>query len=217
MSEVASRRELAQLMHQDAGREITQAFEVMNSNMSLAAGTLAALIAVLGAGELFRGKSSGVTAVLHGVPRLSSVSLIVLSISLPFLIRFFIRSVTAYQNLDRANGLQREAWRFLTGTRTWAAYQLYVKIYWEGWASSHKLSSLLWRNLKYGFFWIFAVAVAAISWAFVTSTGVSGRIAAAGILVVGIGWEAGTLINYRRHYFRMPSHEELARLKTLQG
>jgi hypothetical protein len=47
MSEVEERRALAQLMHQDAGREVTQAFEVMNSNMSFAAGLLATLIAVL--------------------------------------------------------------------------------------------------------------------------------------------------------------------------
>jgi hypothetical protein len=217
MPETLSRHDLAQLMYEDAGREITQAFGVLNSNMSLAAGTLAALIAVLGAGELFGGKSNGTQTALHGVPRLSSVSLIVLSVSLPFLIRFFIRSVTAYQNLIRANSLQRESWRFMMGARTWTAYRLFVKLYWDDWATPESLSKLVWASLKYGFFWIFAIAVAVITWAFVTSVGLSARLAAMGILLVGIGWEAGTMYNFRRHYFSMPSQKDLDRLQELQA
>jgi hypothetical protein len=37
----------------DAGREITQAFDTLTNNLTLAGGTLAALLAVIGAGELF--------------------------------------------------------------------------------------------------------------------------------------------------------------------
>jgi hypothetical protein len=215
MPETLSHQDLAQLMHQDAGREISQAFEVLNSNMSLAAGALAALIAVLGAGELFGGK--GAATPVRGVPHLSSVSLIVLSSAFPFLVRFFIRSVIAYQNLIRANSLQKQAWRFLTGAQTWAAYRFFVKLYWENWRSPDTLPRLIWANLKYGFLWIFAIAAAAIAWAFVTSAGVSGRLAATGILLAGIGWEAGTMFNLRRQYFTMPSREDLDRLHVLQS
>ncbi len=217
MPETLSRHDLAQLMYEDSGREITQAFEVLNSNMSLAAGTLAALIAVLGAGELFGSKSNGASTVLHGVPRLSSVSLIVLSSAFPFLIRFFIRSVTAYQNLIRANSVQRESWRFMMGTRTWTAYRLFIKLYWEDWATPEPLSKLMWANLKYGFFWIFAIAISAIAWAFVTSAGLSARLAAVGILLVGVGWESGTMYNFRRQYYNVPSQKDLARLQELQA
>lgn len=217
MPETLSRHQLAQLMYEDAGREITQAFAVLNSNMSLAAGTLAALIAVLGAGELFGGKSNGASTALRGVPRLSSVSLIVLSISLPFLIRFFIRSITAYQNLIRANSLQGESWRFMMGTRTWTAYRLFVKLYWDDWATPESLSKLVWANLKYGFFWIFAIAVGAIAWAFVTSAGLSARLTATGILLIGIGWEFAIMYNFRRHYFSVPSQKDLNRLQELQA
>lgn len=153
---------------------------------------------------------------LHGVPHLSSVSLIILSASLPFLFRFFIRSLTAYQNLLRANNLQRQAWALLAGQYSWDAYRLYVELYWEKRLTPQKLRSVIWQNLKYGFFWVFAVAVGAIAWAFATSVGVSGRVTSAGILLVGLGWEAITLRSYRQHYWTGPNQEQLDQLAGLQ-
>src|ERR1044071_7934045 len=92
------RQSLAGRLYDDSGREMTQNFATMNSNMSLAAGTLAAVLTVLGAGELFGGNNAVPSS---KVPTLSPVSLIILVIAVPLVYRFFFRSLIAYQNFIR--------------------------------------------------------------------------------------------------------------------
>jgi hypothetical protein len=209
-------RKMAVLAYENAGREISQVFDVINSNTGLAAGTLAAVLAVLGAGELF-GSSGRRVALGGGLPRLSSVSLIVLAAAAPLLWRFFVRAVTAYQNLLRFIEIQKEAWRFLTGERTWPAFSRYVDLYWVEWRSPKPLHALMWDNLKYGFFGIFLITGGAVLWAFVTSAGRLPRVVAGAILLIGFGWEAVTLEGHRRKDCRAPTDSELQELQQLQA
>ena len=71
----------------------------MNSNVALAAGTLAAILTVLGAGELFA--SPAPPPKPSAFPDLSPISLLSFARSFPLVYRFFFRAVIAYQNLLR--------------------------------------------------------------------------------------------------------------------
>jgi hypothetical protein len=208
--DVDEKRELAALTYGNAGREITQAFDVMNSNMALVAGTLAALLGALAAGELF-----GQALTTTNVPEFSSVSLLVLALAFPLTIRFFLRSVTAYQNLLRFNGVQKAAWRFLAGEVTWEAFAEHQRIYVHDWKSPKTLWVLIKENLKYGYFWVFVVATLPLLWAF-KSTGCS-RASLVGLLLIvaGLGWEGWTMKGTRRRYFTTPTEPELDRLNGL--
>jgi hypothetical protein len=53
MSNSVEQRQTATIAYENAGREITQAFETRNANLTLAAGALGVLLTVLGAGQLF--------------------------------------------------------------------------------------------------------------------------------------------------------------------
>ncbi len=149
---VMDARSLARLQFENAGREITQSFDVMNSNMALGAGTLAAILTVLGAGELF-GLGDGQGG--RGFPKLSATSLIVLAAAFPLLVRFFIRSMHAYENLERFNRLQRKGWGFLMGQTSWDAYAAFVQVLWVSWCAPMSSWELFWRHMKYGFAWVF--------------------------------------------------------------
>jgi hypothetical protein len=207
---------LAQLAYENAGREITQVFDVMNSNTSLAAGVLAALLAVLGAGELF---AQGEEIAQRGetFPRLSAVSLVVLAAAAPLIVRFFIRSMTAYQNLIRFLDIQNRAWSYLTGRLGWEAFDFHVELYWTRWKTPKAMKTIVLSNLKYGFMWIAAVTVLALGWAFWSVDNLWARLAAAGLLVVGLGWEGITLLGYRQRYYQLPDKLDLDRLQELMA
>jgi hypothetical protein len=208
--EVGERRELARLSYENAGREITQAFNTMNSNMTLVAGTLAALLGALGAGELFAGDGRP-----SGFPEFSSVSLLVLALAFPLVVRFFVRSLIAYQNLLRFNSVQTAAWRFLAGEISWEAYQFHQKVYVHEWKSPKTLWQLIVENLKYGYFWIFVAATLPVAWAFRSADWWCAGIVAAGLLVVGLGWEFETMRRSRHRYFVRPDQAELDQLEAL--
>jgi hypothetical protein len=208
-------REVARLNYENCGREISLAFDTMNSNLSFAAGTLAALISLLGAGVLIGETKPGASAAANtGIPHLSSVSLVILSVALPLIWRFFIRATTGYQNLDRNNLIQKAAWTFLTEERSWAYFDLTVRIYFTRWRSPLTFPRAAWRNLKYGFLWIFAVLLAAIVWGFVSTDSQLARIVAGVVLVIGIGFEACTLRGYVRRYYEVPSEEDMYAMKS---
>lgn len=213
--EVTWRRELAKLAFENAGREITQVFEVMNSNLALAAGALAALLAVLGAGELFAQSREG-TELRESLPSLSAVSLIVLAAAAPLVARFFVRSMTAYQNLLRFLDVQRASWAYLSEQRAWAYFEHHYNVYWVKWRTPKSMAGIAWENLKYGFMWIGVVMLGAIGYAFWSVSGLSARLVAAAILLVGIGWEWITLVGYRRRYYQLPTDDEQERLVVLK-
>jgi hypothetical protein len=68
MCPALSADELAKMAYENAGREISQSFDIQNSNMALAAGALAAILTVIGTGNLFLKHDVG------GVPKLTTAS-----------------------------------------------------------------------------------------------------------------------------------------------
>jgi hypothetical protein len=215
-------RQAAVAAFEDAGREITQAFGVLSSNVTLAAGTLAALLAVVGAGELFNRQTVQITTHTNevlsvqgqstaGIPELSNVSLILFAAALPLLVRFFLRATLGYQQLLRFNRVRDACWRYLAGEGTWESARAYVRIYVTSWRSPETLPKLAWGSAKYGFVWLFVVYLLVLLWGFLTADNLGPRLVAAGFIVIGVGFEAATLT---RHYaFDMPSKKEQAELK----
>jgi len=188
--------ELAEHLYDNAGREITQNFETMNSNMSLAAGGIAALVTVIGAGQLFKGK------VQSHVPSLSAISLILLVAVFPLVYRFFFRSLIAYQNLRRFNLVQNKMVRYLRGQDDWTVASGVVDQYLDRWCTPISFPRAVLENLKYGFFWIFAILGAAIGWGFYSTQGEDARVVAGTILAIGLVWEAATLPGFVSRYFK---------------
>jgi hypothetical protein len=215
-AEVIDRRALAKTAFENAGREISQAFEVMNANTSLAAGALAAILAVLGAGELF-GRGASKAGQDGTFPRLSAVSLVVLAATAPLIVRFFVRSMTSYQSLLRFNAIQRAAWSYLTNRVSWQAFDFHVDLYWNQWKSPKPMRTLVLHNLKYGFMWISAVTGLALAWAFWSVDEAGARLFAGGLLLLGLGWEGITLLDYRKRYFQTPDCVERKRLQELMA
>lgn len=223
------RREGASLAYENAGREITQAFDILNSNLTLAAGTLAALLAVLGAGELFKsqpvtvevgGKTVHTSALantphLWGIPRLSSTALLLLAAAFPFIVRFFIRATLGYQQLLRFNLVQRNVWAYLSGTRAWDFVHATMDVYVQNWRSPESLSTLLLGSLKYGFVWVFAVAAGALAWGLVSASGLVPRLVAGGVVLVGTGLEIRNL--RKSSYFKTPKDDEQQRLSVAES
>lgn len=218
-------RQAAALAYENAGREISQAFGVLNSNLTLAAGTLGALLAVLGAGELFGSEEirifvegasvkslSAPVRELHGVPKFSNVALLLLAAAFPLVVRFFIRATTGYQQLERFNLVQRKTWGFLAGMISWHEALGTVDLYVQQWKSPKPLKKLLAGSFKYGFAWVFALALIALGWAFYSAPDDLPRVVAAAFLVLGVGWEALTL--RRSPYFAVPTDAESERLRT---
>jgi hypothetical protein len=175
----------------------------MNTNLSLAAGSLAAVLTVLGAGELFRKHTASQT--LWGIPRLSTVSLLVLAVLLPLLLRFFVRTILSYNNLLRFNRLQKACLAFIDGRSAWQWVELERRTYLDQWKSPKSLKNLVWHNLEYGFFWIFVVAATAFAWALATSPGTTPRAIAGGLVVLGSAWEVVTLRTSRKWFFTLPT------------
>lgn len=210
------RREVTTLAFENAGREISQVFDVMNSNLALAAGTLAALLAVLGAGELFAQAKEGTQVRGGSFPRLSAVSLIVLAAAAPLVMRFFVRSMTAYQNLLRFLDIQRTSWAYLSGQRSWSYFEHHYEIFWMKWRTPKSMRRVVWENVKYGFMWIGVVMLGAIGYAFWSVDSISARLVAGSILLLGIGWELITLVGYRKRYYQVPTDDEHARLEDLK-
>lgn len=220
-------RAAATLAYENAGREITQAFSVLNANLTLAAGTLGVLLTVLGAGELFGHDivvqvaghtvdQAGVleTHTLAGVPRLSDVSVLLLAAAIPLLCRFFIRATIGYQQLIRFNLIQRNAWHYLSGDADWALPHMTMSIYVQKWRSPASTGSLFKGSFKYGFAWVFALATAALTWGLVTAPGVVPRAVGLAFVVVGIGSEWLTLRNAK--HFELPSEKERYELRRLE-
>ncbi|MEV0194872.1 hypothetical protein [Nonomuraea sp. NPDC050691] len=190
----------AGLAYQDAGREITQNFSTMASNMSLATGMLAAILTVIGAGELF-GVAKGDQSTINAIPPLSTISLLILSMALPLLVRFFMRSLLAYQNLLRYRAIHDAAWKFINQNASWSYFRDAYRLYIEEWRSPKPLINLIASNLRYGFLWLFVVMIGAIAWGFISNWFTTGCIVAATILVVGVGWEIFSLFKGMRKYF----------------
>jgi hypothetical protein len=218
-----NRRETAALAFNDAGREVTQAFDVLGSNLTLTAGTLAALLAVIGAGELFHsstvilassGKASAVpgqVATAHGIPKLSSTSLLLLAFGLPLVGRFFVRATLGYQQLERFNLVKNAQWRYLSGDASWQHAKAHYDVYVVDWRSPGSLWTLSKGSAKYGFVWLFVLYALVLGWAFYTASGGwLPRAVAAMAVVIGIGYDVVTL--RRSSYFQMPTPAEHAEL-----
>jgi hypothetical protein len=218
-------RELAKVTYQDAGREVTQNFSTMYSNLTLASGLLTALLAVLGAGELFKG-AGGTTGTLpppppphmvEGIPALSPISVMVLVLVFPLLSRLLVRSMLAYNNLLRYNKIRAAAWTFLQGQSQWNEFCSTYCLYELKWKSPQTILQSMWSNLKYGYMWLFAVFVVAIGWGFATTTGGwKFRLIAGIVLILGVGWEIGSLINARRYYFSLPTREDRKECESMR-
>lgn len=195
-------REVAQSVYLDAGREVTQNFSTMYSNISLASGLLAAVLAVLGAGELFKDHPS----TTGGLPDLSPISLNILCLAFPLLLRALVRSMLGYNNLLRYNKIRAAAWDYLSGSGSWVEFYATYEIYQTKWRSPTAIGKCIQSNMKYGFAWLFFVFTIAISWAFYTSTGGPRvKLWAALILVLGVGWESTNLARSASAYFTLPT------------
>jgi hypothetical protein len=215
MSEVvAARREAAALLYESAGREITLNFDNMNANLSLAAGALAAVLSVLGAGELFRHHAASET--VAGIPRLSPVSLLVLALLLPLLMRFFVRTMLAYTNLLRFNRLQKVCLAYVDGRGSWEWLELERTTYLDHWKSPLTLGKAVLHNLEYGYFWILVVALTAFIWADATCSASVPRVIGAGIFAVGFLWEVVIMTTLRRWFFTLPGEEVRCKLRELE-
>lgn len=216
-----NQRHAATVAFEDAGREITQAFDVMGVNLTLAAGTLAALLAVIGAGELFAKQATvvnvnGVAAkvhaasspTVHGLPKFTSTSLLLLAVALPLVVRFFVRATFGYQQLLRFNRVRDAQWRFLSGQHTWEHARGHYDVYVVKWRSPASLSKLLEGSAKYGFVWVFVLYTVVLAWAFYTAAGFLPRVVAGAAIGLGLLYDFGTLRG--TSYFTLPTGSEVA-------
>jgi hypothetical protein len=222
------RRETLTLAFEDAGREITQAFSTLSGNLTLAAGTLGALLAVIGAGELFGQQSVIVNveattvrakvprqATIEGLPELSNVSLLLLAVALPLIGRFFVRATIGYQQLLRFNKVRTACWRYLSGDLDWPTAKAHVDIYVTRWRSPQRLRTLLWGSAKYGFVWLFIIYALVLGWAFYTASGFVPRLVAGALIGLWVLFEAFTLV--KSSYFTPPDDNEAASLRDGGG
>jgi hypothetical protein len=209
---------LARQEFENAGREITQNFSTLNSNMSLAAGLLAAILAAIGAGILYSSHEvSGAEALsgsVAGLPRLSAVGLVVLSLAFPLLFRFFFRSVIAYQNLQRFLTIQKVCREYLLHKVAWSVVSVNLELFVLKWRSPQPLCSLMVGSLKYGFMWVFVVLAAGLAWGFATSPGYQPKLIAAGVLLLGAAWEVVALAQSYQHFFVTLSTSEAQSIKS---
>lgn len=219
--QTGEQRDAARAAFDDAGREITQAFDTLTNNLTLAGGTLAALLAVIGAGELFGDQPvvvsiNGATTHLqtpssptaYGLPKLTNTSLLLLAVALPLVARFFIRATFGYQQLLRFNKVRNAQWRFLSGQHTWAHARGHYDVYVIKWRSPDKAAKLFWGSAKYGFVWVFLLYATVLGWAFYTASGTLARGVAAAAILIGVGFEIITL--RRSKFFDTPTAAQLA-------
>jgi hypothetical protein len=220
-------REAATLAFDNAGREITQAFDTMNANLTLAAGTLGVLLTVLGAGQLFGNDvvvqvgnrvsklPARTVETVGGIPKLSDVSLLLLAAAFPLIVRFFVRATLGYQQLLRYINVQKSCWRFLSGAASWTHAQSSVDLYVTQWKTPHRLRHLLVGSLTYGFAWVFALSACVVTWGFITAPHLAPKLVAAGFLVLALAWEIVTLS--RHAAFELPTAEELTKIDAEVG
>lgn len=183
-------RDLAKLAYENAGRELSLASQALNSNLTLAAGTLGALLIVVGAGALF----SATAQLEHGIPRLSPLSLVLVAFAIALIGRFYIRATFAYQQLVRFSLVQKASWAYMAGDLGGDGLELVVRTYIQQWRAPQPWRRSLWGSFKYGFAGVFAIAVAALIWGFATSPGSSvAALIALLTLIVALTWETLTL------------------------
>jgi hypothetical protein len=224
--QASDHREAARAAFDDAGREVTQAFDTLANNLTLAGGTLAALLAVIGAGELFgrqpvvvsvNGSTAQVQApgppMAHGLPEFTNASLLLLAVALPLVVRFFIRATFGYQQLLRFNKVRSAQWRFLSGQHTWAHARGHYDVYVVAWRSPETPATLFWGSAKFGFVWVFFLYALVLGWAFYTASGVLARVVAGAAILIGIGFEIITL--RRSDLFGRPTAAQTA--ETVPG
>ena len=200
--------ELARIAHDDAGRGITQNFDTLHSTLALSGGALAALLALLGAGQLFANRITPTGTVLSPdlahMPKLSSVSLLVLALAFPLFLRLFMRALLAMVALYRFVRVQAVSWAFLCGAEKDEAKFLHV--YDElvtKWHSTMRFPEVVRKTLTYNFFWIFLVSIGSLVWAFITASGLPARVVAMTVIVIGIGWELYQLVDGWDIYFTL--------------
>lgn len=188
----------------------------MNFNTSLAAGVLAAVLGAIAAGELFAAGSQSILST-----GLSSVSLLLLAVSFPFLFRFFVRTMLGYQNLLRFNRIQRYAWHYLTGERSWEAFVFLERKFGSvepgNWRSPASLRRLEFSNLEYGYFWIVSALLIPLVWALTTHWD-DERVRNASLAIIGgaLLWELTVFFLHRRHFFQTLTSEEEEMLQELE-
>jgi hypothetical protein len=195
-------RDIALAVYADSGREVTQNFTTMYSNISLASGLLAAVLAVLGAGELF----SDTTTTTKGLPDLSPISLIILCLAFPLLLRALVRSMLGYNNLLRYNKIRAVAWGYLSGSGSWVDFYATHEVYQTKWRAPEAVGKSIRSNMKYGFAWLFFVFATATGWAFYTANGgYKFKLTAGAILLLGLAWESINLARSSKSYFTLPT------------
>jgi len=183
-------RDLAKMAYENAGREITLASQALSVNLTLAAGTLGVALVVAAAGALF----SGTAHLDDGIPRLSSISLVLVALAVLLIGRFYIRATFAYQQLARFNLIQKAAWAFMEGDLASDGLQHVVRTFLQQQHAPQPWRRSMWGTLKYGFGGVFAVAVAALAWGFATApTSSVAWIIALVAVIVSLTWETLTL------------------------
>ena len=190
----------AELLYTSCATEIAQNFASHDTNLSFAAGTLTAILGLLGAGEVIG--AHGFARHSQLVPSTSSITLFVLCASFPLLFRFFMRALIAYHNIKRFNYLQRTAWDLLTGQKTDEDFLGEVDRYWVSWSGVATFRDLALRNLKFGFMWVLCLDAAAIAFGFWTCPYVGAKLWGLAILGTGVLWEALILEHYVRNHCR---------------
>jgi hypothetical protein len=118
-----------------------------------------------------------------------------------------MRSLIAYQQLLRFNDVQRSAWSFLAGDESADSFLKHYNVYVEEWKSPSTFSDLVRDNLRYGYFWVFAIACIVFGWAFYSAHW-WGRSASITLLGIALAWEALTLPDYIANYISLPSEDQ---------
>lgn len=141
----------------ECGREITLSMNTLHTINTWAVSLIIGLLSAL--------------AIIRHFPNVISYALLILGTTL--VLRFFIRSLLAYTNLERFNRLQSAALRVLRAeSRTEADIQQFDEVLerlYYSWASPLEKRRLLWSNAKLaGFTYLFFALLLVTVWAAVT-------------------------------------------------
>lgn len=142
--------------------------------------------------------------------------LIILMISLPILMRFFIRSCLEYSIQEKFKTVRNELDYYFThkniGNIKVLNSELYecIDSYYFKWLSPMKLISICWRNLLLAYMWIFIVNLGLLIWAICTVVGDIPLYTIGSLSVLMILFEFVTLIRYEGFsYKKWRSHKHI--------
>lgn len=198
--------EAARAPFDDVGREGTHAFKRLSESLTLTRGTLAVLLAVIGADELL-GRSTAVIgttdATLHaeaveppmvnGLPKFSDASLRLL-LALPIVIGCSIRTTFGSQHPLRRNKMRDAHYLFLSGWSTSTYTRCNPDVYVVEQRPPRTPSKLFRGGAKYVSVRVLVLYVTVLGWAVERASSAPAMADAATDIATGIGLEVITLL-----------------------